>query len=141
MMITNCAKMRSFNCFTFITGTRPPGAPNQRLTSPPKQTTFLRGAQRGVNEAHEREGCAAGNAPYGVQEERGSTGQAIDLSAAPPGSGLTRRRARAGEPDEVLDGYTPPAAEQRHGPIRKLRRVSQRRRQRYGATRLQHDLE
>ena len=50
-MITNCAKMRSFNCFTLIIGTVPPRAPNENASHPHRQTErqFLRGAQRAVN--------------------------------------------------------------------------------------------
>src|SRR5438105_283419 len=50
MMITNCAKMRSFNCFTLIIATVRPRAPSKRLRSPPNNP-FLRGAQRAVNHA------------------------------------------------------------------------------------------
>src|SRR6266566_4893337 len=142
MMMTNCAKMRSFNCFTFIIGTMPP--PGRRTNAwHPHQTerSFLRGARRGVNEAHGYQGRQGGMTPN--RGRRGSwprAGRAIDLPTAPAGSS-GGSRPRAGEPDEVLDGHAPPAAKERHGSIRELGAVTQRRRQRDRAARLEHDLE
>src|SRR5436853_6727124 len=69
MMITNCAKMRSFNCFTLIIATVPPRAPSKRLRSQPNYQ-FLRGAQRAVNHARRlpppgvKDGCASGQSRH-----------------------------------------------------------------------------
>src|SRR5437762_13488235 len=68
MMITNCAKMRSFNCFTLIIDGAP-RAPSKRLRSPPNYQ-FLRGAQRAVNHARRlpppgvKDGCASGQSRH-----------------------------------------------------------------------------
>src|SRR6266403_26496 len=51
IMITNCAKMRSFNCFTLIIGTVPPGRRTNACHPHQKNPQFLRGAQRAVNHA------------------------------------------------------------------------------------------
>src|SRR2546427_6147000 len=92
MMMTNCAKMRSFNCFTFIIGTMPPGRRTNAWHPHQTERSFLRGARRGVNEAHGYQGRQGGMTP-----NRGRGGS----------------WPRAGEPDEVLDGHAPPAAKER----------------------------
>src|SRR5438445_11697281 len=110
MMMTNCAKMRSFNCFTFIIGTMPPGRRTNAWHPHQTERSFLRGALRGVYEAHGYQGRQGGMTP---NRGRGGSwpraGQAIDLPAAPAGSS-GGSRSRAGEPDWVLEGATPAAA-------------------------------
>src|SRR5205823_6755669 len=79
MMITNCAKMRSFNCFTLIIGTVPPRAPSKRLPSPPNEqsisTRCAAGRQSRTAEARARERADS------------SRGTKIDLTASDFGYG------------------------------------------------------
>src|SRR5439155_2087233 len=141
MMMTNCAKMRSFNCFTFIIGTMPPGAePTPGI--PTKRNAHFYAVRGGASTKLTGIKAAKAERPQiGAGEgSRPRAGQAIDLPAAPAGSS-GGSRPRASEPDEVLDGHAPPAAKERHGSIRELGAVTQRRRQRDRAARLEHDLE